>query len=106
MQQEQEREAEEREAAAKKSDVLPRDPRVLRKVNRNRTHIGPANCTEIVFADKTKEYIKIETFDKDLKITEKAEGLENEWVVTTCWDPIDEPCKWSKQGYFNRIYKA
>lgn len=62
-------------------------------------------CTVLVFADGTKRSMKTATFDRDKTITEKAKTLIDKRVRTTCWDPISEPGKWSRRGYFRNIFQ-
>ena len=75
----------------------------LLEVNRSVYHRG-SSCTELVFSDGSRKYMKVSTFDRNLEVTQKAEGLINCIVKTTCWDPVYEPGKWSSQGYFRGIY--
>ena len=77
----------------------------LQAVNRNIIHRG-SSCTELVFSNGKRKYMKISTFDPNLSITSKAERLINKQVRTTCWDPVNEPGKWSRQGYFRGIYEV
>jgi hypothetical protein len=75
----------------------------LAEVNRSVFHRG-SSCTELVFTDGSRKYMKTSTFDRDLSITQKAERLIGDAVKITCWDPVHEPGKWSSQGYFRGIY--
>ena len=61
--------------------------------------------TVLTFEDGSQKSIKVSTFDRNLSVTEKAKSLLGKKVVTTCWDPINEPGKWSSLGYFRNIYE-
>lgn len=74
-------------------------------VNRNILHRG-SSCTELVFSNSDRKYMKTVTFDRTLSVTSKAEGLINRQVKTTCWDPVNQPGYWSSQGYFRGIYQV
>lgn len=74
-------------------------------VNRNIMHRG-SSCTELVLSNNDRKYMKTKTFDPFLSVTSKAERLVNRQVKTTCWDPINQPGKWSNQGYFRGIYEV
>jgi len=78
---------------------------VLAAVNKGVIHRG-SQCTELVFSNGIRKYMKISTFDRDLSITTKAQSLVGRAVKTTTWDPIREPGKWSRQGYFMNVYQA
>ena len=43
---------------------------------------------------------------RDLNITAKAKSLVGKKVKTSCWDPIGETGKWTRQGYFRNIYEV
>ena len=77
----------------------------LQAVNEGVYHRGSL-CTELVFANGLRKYMKISTFDRDLSVTVKAKRLVGEVVKTTSWDPVREPGKWSRQGYFMNVYQA
>lgn len=77
----------------------------LTSVNRNIMHRG-SSCTELVFSNGERKYMKTVTFDPTFSVTVKAEGLINREVKTTCWDPVSQPGKWSNQGYFRGIYEV
>ena len=81
------------------------DEDILIKVNLDVLHRGSL-CTELVFANEVKKYMKVSTFDPSLKISQKAKSLEGKKVKTTCWDPVNEPGKWSNQDYFRNIYEV
>jgi len=65
-----------------------------------------SSCTVLLLGDGTQRHMKTATFDRDRSITQKAKSLVGMRVKTTCWDPIREPGKWSRQGYFRNIYEA
>jgi len=77
--------------------------KILLKVNTNIMR-GPSSCTELVMEDNTKLYMKTSTFDPDFSITNIAKSLEGKKVKTSCWDPKNEPGKWSSKGYFRNVY--
>ena len=91
------------------SNVTLGEPALLVKVNRERKFNG-SPCTQLVleFADRTRDcfYMKTDQFDKKLEKTMKAENLVGKRVITSCWDPIAEPGKWSKRGYFNDVHES
>ena len=74
-------------------------------VNRNILHRG-SSCTELVLSNNDRKYMKTVTFDPSLAVTTKAETLIDRQVKTTCWDPVNQPGKWSGQGYFRGIYEV
>ncbi len=78
-------------------------PDILTHVNPNILFKG-SSCTELIFSDGSKKYMKTSTFDKDGAITAHAMNLLNCKVKTTCWDPIGSPGRWSSLGYFRNIY--
>ena len=61
--------------------------------------------TILTLKDGSKKTIKVETFDKNLEVTKKAQSLIGKKIKTTAWDPINDPGKWSSQGYFRHIYE-
>ena len=65
---------------------------------------GNSSCTQLVMGDGTKLHMKTSTFDKNLKITAKAKLLKGRKVRTSCWDPINQPGKFSSKGYFRNLY--
>jgi len=78
--------------------------KILEAVNTEVNYRG-SSCTELVMDDGTRLYMKIATFDRDLSITSKAKSLVGKKVKTSCWDPISEFGKWSRQGYFRNVYE-
>ena len=78
--------------------------KLLDMVNTEVNHRG-SSCTELVMGDGTRLYMKTITFDRDLRVTAKAQTLVGKKVKTSCWDPIREPGKWSSQGYFTNVYE-
>lgn len=79
-------------------------PETLVKVEED-VLVSKSLCTVLTFGDGTKRSMKTISFDKDKSITAKAKTLINKRVRTTCWDPIDEPGKWSRRGYFRNIFQ-
>ena len=77
--------------------------KILEAVNTEVNHRG-SSCTELVMGDGTRLYMKTITFDRGLIVTTKAKSLVGKKVKTSCWDPISEPGKWSRQGYFRNVY--
>ena len=67
--------------------------------------IGPSSCTQLVMTNGKVFNMKTSTFDPNRVITEKAKTLVGKKVTISCWDPINEPGKWSNQGYFRNIYE-
>ena len=65
-----------------------------------------SDCTELVFSNGEKQWMKKRTFDKFGLVTHKAISLINESVITSSWNPKSNPTLWKKQGYFRNIYKA
>lgn len=88
-----------------KNRFVERTPRRLIDVKPNVEHRGSI-CTQLEFDDGPCEYMKVETFDKDLAITKKAATLIKKMVVTYCWDPVDQPGLWSKKNYFLDVLEA
>ena len=74
-------------------------------VNRNIMHRG-SSCTDLVLSNNDRKYMKTVTFDPSLAVTTKAETLIDRQVKTTCWDPVNQPGKWSRQGYFRGVYEV
>ena len=89
---------------SKGSQVNVEKPMVLVNVETNVHYRGSYN-TILILEDGTKRYIKVSTFDKDLQVTKKAQSLIGKKIKLTSWDPVNEPGKWSKQGYFRNIYE-
>ena len=65
-----------------------------------------SDCTELIFSNGEKQWMKKRTFDKFGLVTQKAKSLINESVITSSWNPKSNPTLWKKQGYFRNIYKA
>jgi len=80
-------------------------PDTLIEVN-ERVLIRGSLCTVLVLADGTRRHMKTATFDRDGSVTKKTKELVGSRVRTTCWDPLNSPGKWSRQGYFRNIYEA
>ena len=79
--------------------------KILRQVDTNYLHRNSI-CTRLIFEDGSEKYMKIATFDRNLEVTRKAQRLINKRVKITCWDPYNEPGKWSRQNYFRNIYEV
>ena len=77
----------------------------LNSVHENVLHRG-SSCTMLVFSNGQRKYMKTSTFDRDYAVTNKAKRLVGCLVKTTTWDPVSEPGKWSRQGYFMNVYEA
>lgn len=63
-----------------------------------------SSCTVLVMGDGTQRYMKTDTFDRDGMVTAKAKGLIGRRIRISCWDPVNEPGKWTRQGYFRNVY--
>ncbi|MDA9230645.1 hypothetical protein N9P30_02315 [Alphaproteobacteria bacterium] len=101
-----ERYKKENSAANSRSEIATlSDEDLLIKVNFDVVHKG-SSCTELVFGNEVKKYMKVSTFDPRLEISRKAKSLEGKRVKTTCWDPVNQPGKWSRQGYFRNVYEV
>ena len=87
------------------SGVKVEDAKVLVSVETDVMHRGSLN-TVLKFSDGTIKTMKTATFDRDLSVTNKAKTLIGKKVKTTCWDPVNQPGKWSNQGYFRNVYEA
>ena len=87
------------------SKVIVDEGQILANVETNVMYRGSIN-TILTMKDGSKKTIKIETFDRNLAVTKKAQSLIGKKVKTTAWDPINEPGKWSRQGYFRHIYEV
>ena len=61
-------------------------------------------CTELIFSSGQKKYIKIDTFDPKLIITNKAKFLIGKNTKVSTW--IGGDVNWEKLGYFNNIYES
>mgnify|MGYP000117807234 FL=1 len=92
-------------ANSKGSTETLKKKKILEAVNTEVNNRG-SSCTELVMEDGTRLYMKTATFDKDLNITAKAKSLLGKKVKTSCWDPIGETGKWTRQGYFRNIYEV
>ena len=87
------------------SNVVVDDPQILISVETDVMYRGSIN-TILTLKDGSKKSIKVETFDKNLEVTKKAQSLLGKKIKTTAWDPINDPGKWSSQGYFRHIYEV
>ena len=92
--------------AGAKGDILVQNQaKKLISVEEN-VLVGRHLNTVLNFEDGTRKTIKISTFDRDLSVTNKAKTLVNRMVKTTCWDPKNEPGKYSNLGYFRNVYES
>lgn len=94
---------EQKVAAANGSEATLSKPDLLVEVRENELFKGSL-CTILLLSDGTQRHMKIATFDKTGEVTAKAKALIGRRVRTTCWDPMGQPGKWSRQGYFRNIY--
>ena len=92
-------------AATEGNEVVMSDAVVLEAVNRD-VQRGPSSCTELVLSDGKRWYMKTSTFDSELSITKHAEGLIGRQVRVSSWDPVNQPGKWSSQGYFRNVFEV
>lgn len=91
-------------ARAGSQDAILSSPDVLVRVTERVMHRN-SYCTVITLSDGSKRYLKTATFDPHGYVTKRAHALVGRRVRTTCWDPVDDPGKWSRQGYFRNIYE-
>lgn len=94
---------ERRRARDEGSSVVVAKPDTLVAVNEKVLHRG-SSCTELAMGSGSRLYMKTSTFDPFGRVTAKAKSLEGRRVRTTCWDPCNDPGKWSSQGYFRNIH--
>jgi len=85
------------------NDLLLSRAQKLVKVEEGVTYRG-SKCTQLVMEDETSRYMKVATFDRGGVVTARAKSFEGMRVQLSCWDPKDEPGKWSSQGYFRDVY--
>lgn len=95
---------EEQRALQDKSVATLSLPNVLVRVDEN-VLVGESSFTVLTFGDGSMRSMKTIFFDRDGSITRKAHTLVGKRVRTTCWDPISEPGKWTRRGYFRNIYE-
>ena len=96
---------EQKVAAVNGSEATLSKPDLLVEVRENQLFKGSL-CTILLLSDGTQRHMKTSTFDKTGDVTAKAKELVGRRVRTTCWDPIGQPGKWSRQGYFRNIYEV
>jgi hypothetical protein len=65
-----------------------------------------SSCTILVMGDGSRRHMKTATFDRDGRVTSKAKGLIGRRIQISCWDPVDQPGRWSREGYFRNVYAA
>jgi hypothetical protein len=99
------RESEKIQASAKSQVPTPSNSSVLIRVIENK-QINNSQCTVLLFSDGSQKQMKMATWDASRTVTQKALSLVGRRVFTTCWDPKNEPGKWSNMGYFKNIYIA
>lgn len=95
--------AEQTAARQARQNATLSSPDTLIEVRERQPHRGSL-CTILIMADATRRHIKVATFDVGGKVTDKAKSLVGRRVKVSSWDPINEPGKWSQQGYFRNIY--
>ena len=87
--------------------AYPSEIKILKQVLLNQQYRNsPIPHTILVFEDGSTKQMKISTWDASDAVTQKAQSLIGQPVITTCWGPIYEPGKWSRMGYFKNIYLA
>jgi len=91
------------EAKRDGKEAILSSPDILKDVLTNQLYRG-SSCTILIMGDGTKRYMKTSIFDPRGIVTAHAISLKNKRVRISFWDPINEPGKWSKQGYFRNIY--
>lgn len=96
---------EQKVAAVNGSEATLSKPDLLVEVRENQLFKGSL-CTILLLSDGTQRHMKTSTFDQTGEVTEKAKKLIGRRVRTTCWDPMGQPGKWSRQGYFRNIYEV
>ncbi len=63
-----------------------------------------SSCTILVMGDGSRRHMKTSTFDPAGSVTARAKTLIGARVRISCWDPINQPGRWSNEGYFRNIY--
>ena len=61
-------------------------------------------CIKLNFQNSSPKYQDIKVFDKTNSSWENANALIGKSVQVTCWDPIDEPGKWSNDNWYKDIF--
>jgi hypothetical protein len=97
--------AEKAKAVSQDQVVMQDEPRILIKVDRDINYHG-SRTTRLTFEDGSQNWMKVATFDQDLSVTKRAENYIGKRVRTSCWNPKNDPGKWSRMGYFRNIYLA
>ena len=90
-------------AQKENKQVTLSSPDLLVDVLENQLYQG-SSCTVLILGDKSRRYMKTSTFDPTGLITENAKKLKGKRVRISCWDPINKPGYWTKQGYFRNVY--
>jgi hypothetical protein len=63
-----------------------------------------SSCTILKMSDGSQRHMKTSTFDPTGSVTAHAKTLIGKRVRISCWDPIEQPGKWSNEGYFRNVY--
>lgn len=78
-------------------------PDTLVKVLERQIYRG-SSCTILIMGDGSRRHMKTATFDPTGSVTAHAKNLQGRRVRISCWDPINQPGRWSNEGYFRNIY--
>lgn len=63
-----------------------------------------SSCTILIMGDESRRHMKTSTFDPTGSVTAHAKTLKGKRVRISCWDPINQPGRWSNEGYFRNVY--
>ena len=63
-----------------------------------------SSCTILKLGDGSQRHMKTSTFDPTGSVTAHAKTLIGKRVRISCWDPINQPGRWSSEGYFRNVY--
>ena len=63
-----------------------------------------SSCTILKMADGSQRHMKTSTFDPTGSVTAHAKTLIGKRVRISCWDPVNQPGRWSNEGYFRNVY--
>jgi hypothetical protein len=63
-----------------------------------------SSCTILIMGDGSQRHMKTSTFDPSGSVTAHAKTLKGKRVRISCWDPINQPGRWSNEGYFRNVY--
>ncbi len=78
-------------------------PDKLVDVLERQIHRG-SSCTILIMGDGSRRHMKTSTFDPNGSVTAHAKSLIGKRVRISCWDPINQPGRWSNEGYFRNVY--